>query len=126
MKEVLNLSRRERQIMDVIYARGEASATEVVNNMPDAPTRTSVRTLLRILEEKGHLKHRKHGREFIYAPTRARQQVGQSAFERVLRTFFDGSLEQAVASYLTGKDTRLDPQELQRLASLIEQAKRKE
>ncbi len=126
MSEPLDLSRRERQIMDVIYAQEEASATQVLQLIPDAPTRTSVRTLLRILEEKGHLVHAARGREFYYRPTHPRQRAGRSAFRRVLRTFFDGSLEKAVAAYLTDTGTELSPEELKRLSEMIAQAKRKE
>ncbi len=126
MGEPLDLSRRERQIMEIVDGRGEASATEVLQNIPDAPTRTSVRTLLRILEEKGHLVHTRRGREFYYRPTHPRQRAGQSAFRRVLRTFFDGSLEKAVAAYLTESGTELSKEELQRLSQMIAEAKRKE
>jgi BlaI family transcriptional regulator, penicillinase repressor len=126
MREALEVSRRERQILDIIYARGEASATDVVEQIPDAPTRTSIRTLLRILEEKGHLRHRKQGREYLYAPTRPRQKVGQSAFRRVLQIFFDGSLEKAVAAHLADPSARVNPAELQRLASLVRRSSQKE
>jgi predicted transcriptional regulator len=121
----LNLSRRERQIMDVIYARGEATATDVVENMPDPPTRTTVRTMLRILEEKGHLSHRKEGREFVYRPTHARPRAGQSALRRVLRTFFDGSLAKAVAMHLADPDNKLSDEEMERLTDLVRQARKK-
>ena len=121
----LYLSRRERQIMDVIYACGEASAAEVVERIPDPPTRTAVRTMLRILEEKGHLKHRKRGREFIYQPTRPRQRAGQSALRGVLATFFEGSLEKAVAAHLADPATEPTPEELKRLARLIREAKKR-
>jgi BlaI family penicillinase repressor len=117
------LSRRERQIMDIIYARGEASASEVVKDIPDPPTRTAVRTILRILEEKGHLKHTKKGRQFIYRPIRARRRAGQSAMQRVLKTFFDGSLENAVAAHITDPGAKLSPEELKRLEELIQQAR---
>ncbi|MCY2931488.1 MAG: BlaI/MecI/CopY family transcriptional regulator [Planctomycetota bacterium] len=120
------LSGRERQIMDIVYGLGEASATQVLQAMPDAPTRTSVRTFLRILEEKGHLKHRKEGREFIFAPTRPRERVGQSALQKVLSTFFAGSIEQAVAAHLADRGTKVSPDELKRLESLIRQARAKE
>lgn len=107
--------------MDIVYARGEATASAVLEDLPDAPTRTSVRTLLRILEAKGHLKHKKTGREFVYVPARSRQRAGQSAFQRVLRTFFGGSLEKAVAAHLADKQTDLSPEALQRLAELVRQ-----
>ena len=126
MSELSGLSRRERQIMEVIYAREEATATDVLENLTDAPTRTSVRTLLRILEEKGHLKHRKRGREFVYYPRRQRERAGQSAFQRLLQTFFDGSLEKAVAAHLADPSAEISPDELRRLSALISQAKRKE
>jgi BlaI family transcriptional regulator, penicillinase repressor len=118
------LSRRERQIMDVIYARSEATAHDVVEGMDDPPTRTAVRTMLRILEQKGHLKHRQAGREFVYAPIRPRKRVGQSALRRVLSTFFGGSLEEAVAAHLSDPGTELSEGELKRLSSLIEQARK--
>jgi len=121
----LNLSRRERQIMDIIYARGEASATDVLSYMPDPPTRTAVRTMLRILEEKGHLVHKKKGREFIYQPTRARTRAGLSALRRVVQTFFEGSLEKAVAVHLSDPKSDLSEDELKRLADLIRQARKK-
>jgi predicted transcriptional regulator len=111
--------------MDIIYARGEASANEVLEGMLDPPSRTAVRTLLRILEEKGHLKHTKKSREFIYKPIRPRTRAGQSALHRVLNTFFDGSLEKAVAMHLADPKARLQPDELKRLAEVIRQARRK-
>jgi len=121
----LQLSRRERQIMDVVYALGEATASDVVANMPDPPHRTTIRTMLRILEEKGHLTHKKRSREFVYQPTRARARAGQSALRRVVRTFFEGSLEKAVAVHLSDPKSNLSEDELKRLADLIRQARRK-
>jgi predicted transcriptional regulator len=122
----LYLSRRERQIMDVIYGSGQASAADVAQRIPDPPTRTAVRTMLRILEEKGHLKHRKQGREFIYQPTRPRRRAGQSALRGVLATFFEGSLEKAVAAHLADPATEPTPDELARLVRLIREAKKRE
>ena len=118
------LSRRERQIMDVIYGRGAATAVEVVENLPDPPSKTAVRTLMRILEEKGHLKHVQRGREFVYQPTRPRLRAGRSAFQRVLATFFEGSLEKAVAAHLSDSAADLSAEELQRLADLIQEARK--
>src|SRR5947207_3066038 len=112
------LSRRERQIMDIIYGRGGATALEVVSSLPDPPSKTAVRTLMRILEEKGHLKHVQRGREFVYQPTQPRLRAGRSAFQRVLKTFFDGSLEKAVAAHLAGSASNLSADELERLANL--------
>jgi predicted transcriptional regulator len=119
------LSRRERQIMDIIYARGAATAAEVHGDLADPPSRTAVRTLLRILEDKGHLTHRQDGLRFVYQPSRPRGPAGRSALKRVLRTFFDGSLEKAVAAHLADAASELGPDELARLARLIERARKK-
>jgi BlaI family transcriptional regulator, penicillinase repressor len=119
------LSRRERQIMDVIYERGAATAVEVLHGLSDPPSKTAVRTLLRILEEKGHLKHLQQGKRYVYQPTRPRLRAGRSALQRVLKTFFDGSLERAVAAHLGDSGAKLSPAELQRLADLIQQARSK-
>jgi predicted transcriptional regulator len=119
------LSRRERQIMDVIYRRGQASAAEVLAELPDPPGKTAVRTLLRILEDKGHLTHRQEGLTYVYVPSRPRDQAGRSALRRVLQTFFDGSLEKAVAAHLGDSAADLSPEELRRLADLIRQARQK-
>ncbi len=110
--------------MDVVYHRGGATATEVYEEMPDPPTRTAVRTFLRILEEKGYVEHKKQGREFIYRPTRARGVEGRSALRHVLQTFFDGSLERAVGAYLHGPGAKPSPAELKRIAALIRAAKK--
>ena len=121
-----HLSRRERQIMDAVYGKGEATASDVLAAISDPPTRTAVRTLLRILEAKGHLHHCKRGREFVYRPTHSRESAGKSAFERAIRTFFDGSLERAVAAYLGDPGAEVPPDELRRLSTLIAQERRKE
>jgi predicted transcriptional regulator len=118
------LSRRERQIMDIVYARGEATAAAVHAELPDPPSYSSVRALLAILIEKGHLKHRSEQGRYIYAPTRRRSQAGRSALRRVLDTFFEGSLEKAVAALLQGSDANLSREELARLGQLIEQARK--
>ena len=119
------LSRRERQIMDIVYRRGRATATEVLADLPDPPTKTSVRTLLRILEEKGHLVHRQEGLAYVYLPSRPRAQAGRSALRRVLQTFFDGSLAKAVAAHLGDEASNLSADELKPLADLIRQARKK-
>ncbi len=119
-----HLSRRERQIMDVIYARGRATAAEVLAALPDPPGKTAVRTLLRILEEKGHLTHRQSGQTYVYRPSRPRRDAGRSALRRLLATFFDGSLEQAVAAHLGDSAADLSPEELSRLEDLIHQARK--
>jgi predicted transcriptional regulator len=126
MKSHPHLSRRERQIMDAIYSQSEATATDVLEMISDPPTHTAVRTHLRILEGKGHLKHIKRGREFVYQPTHSRDSAGKTAFVRAIQTFFDGSLERAVAAYLGDPQAEISPQELQRLFSLIKEARRKE
>jgi predicted transcriptional regulator len=120
------LSKRERQIMDVVYAHGEASVTQVLSEIPDPPMRGALRTLLRILERKGHLTHRQEGREFIYRPTKPRGQAGRSALERVLDVFFGGSLEHAVAAHLSDprRASKLTHEELRRLSDIIEEAKK--
>jgi predicted transcriptional regulator len=117
------LSRRERQIMDVVYARGGATAVEVRQGLSDPPSKTAVRTLLRILEEKGHLRHVEEGRQYVYRPCRPRLRAGRSAFQRVLQTFFEGSLEKAVAAHLGDSAANLSTEELQRLSDLIQQAR---
>src|SRR5262249_48386544 len=117
------LSRRERQIMDIVYRRGRATAVEVHAAMTDAPSRTAVRTLLRILEDKGHLRHKQEGLTFVYEPTRARAREARSALRRLLETFFEGSLEKAVALHLSEQGP-LAPEELDRLADLIRKAKK--
>ena len=120
-----NLSRRERQITDIVYRRGEATSTDILAELPQPPARGALRVLLRILEDKGHLRHIKRGREYVYRPTRSRQQVGPPALRRVVNTFFDGSLREAVAAYLAQRDTNLTDEELRRLAELIRQARSK-
>jgi predicted transcriptional regulator len=118
-----DLSRRERQIIEVVYARGEATADDVVAGLSDPPTRTAVRTFLRILEDKGLLAHEKRGRAFVYRPTRAPEKVGKSAFRRVVETFFNGSVEKALAAHLADPGTQLTEDEINRLSDLIQAAK---
>ncbi len=119
-------SRRERQIMDVIYSLRDATATQVLERLSDPPSRTAVRTLLRILEDKGFLKHKKKGREFIYQPTQPRARAGRSALHRVLGTFFDGSLEKALSAHLSDPKAKMDPDELKRLAALVRKARKEQ
>jgi BlaI family penicillinase repressor len=111
--------------MDVVYRRGRATAVEIHEDIPDPPCAAAVRTLLRILEDKGHLKHRQEGLAYVYRPSRPRQQAARSAFQRVLDIFFDGSLEKAVAAHL-GEATELSADELKRLAELIRAARQRE
>jgi BlaI family penicillinase repressor len=126
MNDGQHLSARERQVMDALYALGRpASATDVRDAIPDAPTRTAVRTFLRILEAKGHVSHSKAGREFVYTPTRPRHQAARSALRRTLSTFFAGSLRQAVAAYLADPSAKLSEGELSELHQLIAEARKK-
>ncbi|MCI0641037.1 MAG: BlaI/MecI/CopY family transcriptional regulator [Gemmataceae bacterium] len=119
------LSRRERQIMEIIYRKGQASAALVLADMADPPTKTAVRTLLRILEEKGHLRHKQDGLAYVYYPSKPRAMAARSAFRGVLQTFFEGSLEKAVAAHLVDSGVELTDDELERLADLIRQARQK-
>jgi predicted transcriptional regulator len=120
----VHLSRRERQIMDIIYARGRASVAEVREAMPDAPSYSAVRALLRILEEKGHLKHVAEGKKYVYLPTSSRRAASRSAARRLLQTFFDGSTERALAALLEVSPGGPTEDELDRLARLIEDARK--
>ncbi len=121
--ELQTLSRRERQIMDAIFALGEASVNQVWEAIADAPSRTAVRTMVRILEEKGHLSHTQQGREFIYRPTQPRDTVGRSALNRVLDTFYNGSLADALAAQLFNDTDPLNDDQLEKLGKLIQDAK---
>jgi predicted transcriptional regulator len=118
------LSRRERQIMEILYQRGKASASEVRETMDDAPSYSAVRAMLRVLEEKGHVKHQEEGLKYVYVPVVAREKAKRSAVKHVLETFFGGSPEQIVAALLDVSAARLTPEELDRMAELIERAKR--
>ncbi|HEX6463383.1 MAG TPA: BlaI/MecI/CopY family transcriptional regulator [Vicinamibacterales bacterium] len=119
-----DLSRRERQILDILYQRGQATAADVQNALPEPPSYSAVRALLRILEEKGHVRHQQDGPRYVYLPTIARENAKRSAMRHMLRTFFDGSAEQAISALLDDASTKLSPAELDRLARLIEDARR--
>ena len=119
------LTRRERQIMDIVYAKRQASATDVLKMIGEPLSRVTVRTMLRILEEKGHLKHVKRSREFIYRPVQPRRRAGQTAMRRLLQTFYDGSLTEAVTSHLVDPAAELNEEELQHLAAVIRDARKK-
>jgi predicted transcriptional regulator len=118
------LSRRERQIMDVLYQRGKSSASEVRQAMSDAPSYSAVRAMLRILEEKGHVRHQAEGMRYLYLPTVARDKAKRSAVKHLLGTFFDDSPEQIVAALLDVSSTRLTREELDRMVAMIEQARK--
>jgi predicted transcriptional regulator len=119
-----DLSRRERQIVDILYAQGQATAAEVQASLPDPPSYSAVRAMLRILEEKGHVKHEQDGPRYVYVPTVARDNAKRSALRHMLQTFFDGSAEQAISALLDDSSTRLSDRELDRLARMIDQARR--
>jgi predicted transcriptional regulator len=118
------LSRRERQIMDIVYRRGRATAAEVLDDLPDPPTYSAVRAALRLLEEKGELAHEMDGKRFVYLPTTPRNRARTNALQHLLRTFFNGSPEQVVNALIA--DVRPSSAELERLARLIEQARQEE
>lgn len=117
------LSRRERQIMDVLYREGRVTAAEVLEQLPDPPSYSAVRAMLRVLEEKGHVKHEQDGPRYIYLPTVPREKARRSALRHLVSTFFDGSTEATVAALLDLSDSKISDAELQRLSKLIEQAK---
>ena len=124
MKEAdVHLSRRERQIMEVIYEMGEASALEVNERLPDPPSYSSVRALLRILENKGHLRHEAERTKYVYLPTLSRAKARRSALENLIKTFFDDSAEKAVAALIDLSRSDLTNDDLERLARRIERAK---
>ncbi len=120
MPEVPPMSKRESQIMDIVYALGEATASQVMERMPDDLSRAAVRTFLRILEEKGHLTHKQIGRHYVFKPVQGKQRAGEGALRRVLDVFYDGSLEEAVAAYLAKRGDV----DLQKMAELINQARK--
>jgi predicted transcriptional regulator len=120
----VNLSRRERQIMDVVYRLGQVTAAEVLENMPDPPGYSAVRTMLRLLEEKGYLKHDQEGPRYVYLPTISRDRARQSALKQVVQTFFGNSTEQAVAALLDMSKSKMSDEELERLSQLIEKARK--
>jgi BlaI family transcriptional regulator, penicillinase repressor len=119
-----DLARRERQIMEILHARGQATAAEVQGALPDAPSYSTVRALLRILEEKGHVKHRRQGLRYVHLPTEAKARASRSALRRVMRTFFGGSAPLAVAALLEAADTELSSKEIDQLQAIINQARK--
>ncbi len=119
-----HLSRRERQIMDALHQRGHATAVEVQAALPDAPGYSAVRALLRILENKGHVKHRREGARYVYLPRAKRETARRSALKRVVATFFQGSVAQAMAALLETADARLSDSELRELQEMIDQARK--
>jgi len=118
------LSRRERQILDVLYRRRSASVAEVRQALPDPPSYSAVRALLRILEEKGHARHEEKDMRYVYLPALPRERARRSALRHLLETFFEGSTEQAVAALLDRSTARLTPEELDRISVLIAKARK--
>lgn len=121
---VENLTRRERQIMDVLFASGQATAKEIEEKIPDAPTGATVRTILKVLLNKGHVRHRQEGRAFIYEPNAAPAKAARNAAQRLLDVFFQGSLERAVSGLLDARESTSE-EELTRLEALIREARNK-
>src|SRR4026208_1802849 len=117
------LSRRERQIMDVLYQKGRATALEVQESLPDPPSYSAVRALLRILEDKGHVRHEQDGPRYVFSPKTPPAKARRSAIRHVMETFFEDSPEQAVAALLDVSSSKLSEEELDRLARLIENAR---
>jgi predicted transcriptional regulator len=119
-----DLSRRERQIMDVLFARGRATGPEIQEGLPDKPNYSSVRTILRVLERKGYVRHAEEGLRYVYEPTVPREAASRSALQRIIRTFFDGSAKEAVAALLDPAAFDLSEEELKELARMVDRAKK--
>jgi predicted transcriptional regulator len=122
----IDLSRRERQIMDIVYRRGSATAAEVTADLPDPPTSTAVRTMLRILENKGHLTHEQDGVRYLYRTVVDRDKARESMIGHMIKTFFNGSAEQAMATLIDRAGSDLNDEELARLAGMIEKARKRQ
>jgi predicted transcriptional regulator len=118
------LSRRERQIIDILYRRGRATAAEVMEDLPGDSSYSTVRTQLRVLEEKGHVRHEQDGQRYVYSPAVPRGTVRRSALKHLVETFYEGSVEQAVAALLGGEGSRLTDEELDRIEDLIRKARK--
>lgn len=119
-----DLGRRERQIVEVVFRLGRASVSDVLENLPDPPSYSSVRAMLRILESKGHLKHEQEGPRYVYLPAIRRDAASRSALHHLVRTFFGGSTSRAVAALLEDRDARLSDQEIERLSKLIHKTRK--
>lgn len=118
------LSRRERQILDILYARGRATAAEILASLPDPPSYSTTRALLRILEQKGHVRHEADGPRYVFLPRVSRQRASVTALRHVLNTFFDGSAVAAATALVDGSASKLSTEELDRLEALIEKARK--
>ena len=119
MPNPTDLSRRERQIMDAVFALSGATVNQIVSAIPDAPTPMAVRRMMHILAEKGHLKRTGHAKEVVYLPSESKKKAGRTAFERVLETFFGGSLEEALAAHFVSRKESVSKEEQDRLVALI-------
>jgi predicted transcriptional regulator len=119
-----SLSRRERQIMEVVYRLGRATAADVQDSLPDPPSYSTIRALLRVLEDKGHLRHEQDGPRYVFLPTLPRDKARRSALRQLVHTFFEGSTAQAVAALLGEPGARLTDEDLDRLSRLIDQARK--
>jgi len=119
-----DLTRRERQIMDVLYRLGRATAGDVLKELPGEPNYSTVRTQLRVLEEKGHVRHEEEGLRYVYSPAVARHAARKSALRHLVETFFDGSTEKTVAALLGGDASKLSDDELNRIAALVSKARK--
>jgi len=122
--DAAQLSRRERQIMEIVYERGRATAAEVRAHMPDPPSYSAVRAMLRILEDKGHLRHVQDGPRYVFLPTVPREEASETALRKLVRTFFGGSPEGAMAALFDLEGDQLDEKALQRLSEMIDEAKK--
>jgi predicted transcriptional regulator len=122
MKAQKNLSRRERQIMDIVYEVNQVTVAQVLEMIPDPPSYSTVRALLGVLEEKGHLSHKQQGPRYIYSPTLPREEARQTALKHILKTFFDNSTEDVVAALLNISEEDLSEKEYKRLTKLIKKA----
>jgi predicted transcriptional regulator len=124
--DTTHLSRRERQIMEIVYELGRASAADVREKMPDPPSYSAVRAMLRILEDKGHIRHEQDGPRYVFLPTVPREQASENALRRLVRTFFEGSPEGAMAALLDLEGDHLDDEALRRIAKRIDEARRED
>jgi BlaI family transcriptional regulator, penicillinase repressor len=121
---MITLSRRERQILDILYARGRATAAEILESLPDPPSYSTIRALLRVLEQKGHVRHEEDGPRYVFLPRVSRQRASVTALRHVLNTFFDGSAVAAATALVDGSASTLSTEELDRLEALIEKARK--
>ena len=121
---MVTLSRRERQILDILYARGRATAAEILGSLPDPPSYSATRALLKVLEQKGHVRHEEDGPRYVFFPRVSRQRASVTALRHVLNTFFDGSAVAAATALVDGSASKLSTEDLDRLEALIEKARK--